>query len=127
MKNFTVEKAVEEITIDNKPYQVDLSDAKKKRYAEIGEELHKTGKEMESLNHIEDATRLQEQFDTLKEQTKQAFDEVLGEQAFDEIYKQSNEALEYTLDVLFEVLAYINQQYKDKFEKKKAKYVKKKR
>lgn len=127
LKDFKIDRAVEEITIDGDPYEIDLSDKKKKRYAEIGEELRKTGKKMESLGNIEDSAQLQEQFDILKEKTQKAMDEILGKGAFDEIYEKTNEALENTLDVLFDVLGYINERYQEKFNEKKAKYVKKKR
>lgn len=127
LKDFKIDRAVEEITIDGDPYEIDLSDKKKKRYAEIGEELRKTGKKMESLGNIEDSAQLQEQFDILKEKTQKAMDEILGKGAFDEIYEKTNEALENTLDVLFDVLGYINERYQEKFKEKKAKYVKKKR
>lgn len=127
MKDFKIDRAVEEITIDEKPYEIDLSDKKKKRYAEIGEELEKTGKKMEKLGDAESSAQLQEQFDILKEKTQKAMDEILGKGAFDEIYKKTNEALENTLDVLFDVLGYINERYQEKFKEKKAKYVKKKR
>lgn len=125
--DFKIEKAIEEITIDGEPYQIDLSDRKKKRYAEIGEALNKTGKKIESLGEIEETKELQKQMDILKENTKKAMDEILGEGAFNDVYKKTNGALENTLDVLFDVLSYINERYKEKFAKKRNKYVKKKR
>ena len=126
MKDFKISKAIEEITIDEKPYQLDLSDKKKARYAEIGQELTDTAKEVQSIK-TEDIEELKKHIDLLKNKSRSAMDEILGDGSFDEIYEKSNESLENTLDVLFDVIAYIDERYKERFKKKKAKYSKKKR
>ena len=126
MKDFKISKAIEEITIDEKPYQLDLSDKKKARYAEIGQELTDTAKEVQSIK-TDDIEELKKHIDLLKNKSRSAMDEILGDGSFDEIYEKTNESLENTLDVLFDVIAYIDERYKERFKKKKAKYSKKKR
>ncbi|OEH53120.1 hypothetical protein AQ616_17730 [Oceanobacillus sp. E9] len=127
MKEIGIQRAIEEVSIDGTTYEIDLSDKKKNRYAEIAIDLQKASKESEKVRDINDVEVLEKEMNRLKEKTSRATDEILGDGAFDTIYKKTNESLELVLDVLFDVIDYINTTYKKKFEEKKAKYLKKKK
>ena len=131
MKEIGVKRAIEEVSIDGKQFEIDLSDDKKQKYLETGARLKKVGKELEEVADIEDEQTLKDALDKIKKETEAITTELLGEGAFDYIYEKTNESSDYTLMVLSDVQEYIfdrqQELYKEKFEKKKAKYVKKKR
>ncbi len=129
MKEIGIQRAIEEVSIDGKAYKIDLSDSKKRKYTEIYTRLQKVGKEFEDVSKINDADVLKQALEDMKTETKAITNELLGKGAFDEIYPKTNESTENTFIVLMDVMTYIREKqeelYKEKFEKKKAKYVKK--
>ncbi|GAQ18036.1 phage protein [Oceanobacillus picturae] len=130
MKEIGIQRAIEEVTIDGVKYQIDLSDAKKKKYSELSFRMKKVGSEMGKVAKIEDEKVLRNALDELKHETQAIMDELLGEGSFDEIYPKTNESTENTLMVIGEVMTYIRERqeemYQEKFQKKREKYVKSK-
>jgi len=127
LKKFSLDKAIEKVEIDGEVFEIDLSDNKRKEYQLEGYKLQKKAQEFEKLS--DDLTEEQQQkaLDDIKEVTKNVTDKVLGEGAFDKLYPKTNYSIVVIADVLFQVIDYVREKEKERFEQKKAKYIKKKK
>lgn len=127
VKKFELDKGYEEVEIADKTYRIDLSDEKRKMYQQKSREMQK---ESEKLNNMGDDISEEEAsvlIDEVKEVTRDLSDLLLGEGAFEEIYEKANESVIIVVDVIFDVVNYINELDNEKFEAKKEKYIKHKK
>ncbi|SEP56797.1 hypothetical protein SAMN05216232_0179 [Virgibacillus subterraneus] len=127
MKQFGLNKAIEEVEIDGEKFEIDLSDNKRKAYVMEGYKLQKESEKLQNMSDDMTEDEMAKALDEMKDITKSAMDNVLGDGAFDKIYPKTNNSISDTVDVLFQVIDYINEKEQERFEKKKAKYTKKKK
>ncbi|MCC2250082.1 hypothetical protein JUJ52_08890 [Virgibacillus sp. AGTR] len=131
MKEIGIQRAIEEVSIDGTVYEIDTSDDKRKKYAELASRLNKLGDEIETQAKQNDEKVLVEALEKVKEETKLITNEVIGEGAFEDIYPKTNNSTEHTIGVVSDVLQYIkikqDERQKQHFEKKRSKYTKKKK
>lgn len=126
MKRFEIKKAVETIDIDGDIFEIDLSDNKRKEYVMIGYKLQEEAQVIQNKTNSDDITEdeITNLYNDLINITKEAMDKVIGDGAFDIIYPKTNNSILPTVNVLFEVIDYINKKQQEEFNKKKSKYVK---
>ena len=130
MKQFKLTKAIEVIEIEGDKFEIDLSDDKRKEYAIEGQRLQQEARKIQERateNNVMTEEEIAKELDNLREITKNAMDKVLGEGAFDKIYPKTNRSVMATADVLYQVIDYIQQKERERFEEKRAKYVRKRR
>src|SRR5690606_29163000 len=128
MKQFKLTKAIEVIEIEGDKFEIDLSDDKRKEYAIEGQRLQQEARRIQertAKNNVMTEEEIAKELDNLREVTKSAMDKVLGEGAFDKIYQKTNRSIVATADVLYQVIDYVQQKEKERFEEKRAKYVRK--
>lgn len=129
MREFKFDKTYEEFKIAGEVYRVDFSDNAIKRYQL---ELHKYMKESQRLQGVDfnslDAEEKEKTFDEAIDALRKFLDCIMGEGAFDELYKASGESTENMTDLasfLAEVVGERAQKLKEK--QKKLKYTKHKK
>lgn len=130
MKQFKLTKAIEVIEIEGDKFEIDLSDDKRKEYAIAGQRLQQEVRKIQERtaeNNIMTEEEIDKELDNLREITKDVIDKVLGAGAFDKIYPKTNRSVVATMDVLYQVIDYIQQKDKERFEEKRSKYVRKRR
>ena len=124
MKQIQTQKAVEQVEIDGKPYDIDLSDEKKQQHFDYRQQLLDAAEKANQIDS-EDTEAVKQGLADLKNVTKEVTDGIMGDGVFDELYEKTGRSTEGVLDVMFQVIEYINERYQEKLKEKKKKYVKK--
>ena len=124
MKQIQTQKAVEQVEIDGKPYDIDLSDEKKQQHFDYRQQLLDAAEKANQIDS-EDTEAVKQGLADLKNVTKEVTDGIMGDGVFDELYEKTGHSTEGVLDVMFQVIEYINERYQEKLKEKKKKYVKK--
>ena len=124
MKQIQTQKAVEQVEIDGKPYDIDLSDEKKQQHFDYRQQLLDAAEKANQVDS-EDTEAVKQGLADLKNVTKEVTDGIMGDGVFDELYEKTGHSTEGVLDVMFQVIEYINERYQEKLKEKKKKYVKK--
>lgn len=130
MKQFKLTKAIEVVEIEGDKFEIDLSDDKRKEYAIEGQRLQQEMRKIQERtaeNNTMTEAEIAKELDNLREITKNAMDKILGTGAFDKIYPKTNRSVVATADVLYQVIDYIQQKERERFEEKRSKYVRKRR
>ncbi|UOY92900.1 hypothetical protein MUG87_01780 [Ectobacillus sp. JY-23] len=126
MRKFEFAKAYEEVEIAGKTYRIDFSDDKVEQYQKGFKEFYAEAQKLETLDleHLTDEEQ-KHVIDNQKDLVKRFANQLLGEDAFEELYEKAGRSM---LN-MFDLLAYIADIMKEKTEQsrieKKSKYVKK--
>lgn len=127
MKKFDLRQSTETIDIAGEQFEIDVTQSKVKETVLKG---HKLQEQADKLADMPEDASIEEQeqaIDDVEALLKDTTDFVLGEGAFDRIYPKTNESFLVMADVLYQVIDYIYDKQQEEAEKKKAKYVKKKK
>ncbi|MFC5773689.1 hypothetical protein [Ectobacillus antri] len=126
MRKFEFAKAYEEVEIAGKTYRIDFADDKVEQYQKGFKDFYAEAQKLEVLDveHLTDEEQ-KHVIDNQKDLVKRFTNQLLGEDAFEELYEKAGRSM---LN-MFDLLAYIADIMKEKTEQsrieKKSKYVKK--
>lgn len=126
MKSFELDKGYEEIEIADTTYKIDLSDQKRKEYQRKGLELKEAADRFSSVSDEMSEEETQKTLNDLRETTGEIMDLILGDGAFDEIYRKANRSVFPVVDVLLQVVTYLNEVQEENYQEKRKKYINRK-
>lgn len=127
IKKFEFKKSYEEVELAGKVYKIEFNDERLLVYMKVFDKFYTKSNELHEIEAEKLDIKAQEKvLSEMAEMIKEILDLLLGQGAYDELYKESGQSVINMVDVVLFVGDVVGERMEQSREKKKQEYVKKK-
>lgn len=127
IKKFEFKKSYEEVELAGKVYKIELNDERLLVYMKAFDKFYTKSNELHEIETEKLDIKAQEEvLNEMAEMIEEILDLLIGEGAYDELYKKSGQSVINMVDVVLFVGDVVGERMEQSREEKKQQYVKKK-